>query len=61
MVTSYYNISLNYFTNHMIYSSSSSSFWFSLNSNYEHDFHLLLELTSSEPLTSDEEVRMQKE
>jgi hypothetical protein len=61
MATSYGNTSLGHLTNHLIYLSTASSFWFSLNSSYEHDFHLLLELTSSEPLTLDEEVRMQEE
>ena len=39
------------------------SFWFSLNSSYKHEFHLLLELTLPEPLTLNlnEEVRMQEE
>jgi hypothetical protein len=53
MATSYDNISLNHFTDHLIYLSTASSFWFSLNSSYEHDFHHLLELTLSELLTLD--------
>ncbi len=61
MATSCYKISLHHLTNHLIYLSSSSSFWFSLNSSYKHDFHLLLESTSLEPLTLDEEVHMQEE
>jgi hypothetical protein len=40
MGTSYVNISLVHLTNHLIYLFSSSSFWFSLNSSYGHDFHL---------------------
>ena len=36
MGTSYVNIS----PDHLIYLSSSSSFWFSLNSSYDHEFHL---------------------
>ena len=61
MAMSYYNISLYHFADHLIYLPSSSSFWFSLNSSYEHDFQLLLELTLSESLTLDKEVRMQEE
>ena len=61
MVTSYDSISLDHLADHLIYLSSSSSFRFSTNSSYEHDFHLLLELTSSEPLTLVEVVRMQEE
>ena len=61
MAMSYYNISLYHFADHLIYLPSSSSFWFSLNSSYEHDFQFLLELTLSEPLTLDKEVRMQEE
>jgi hypothetical protein len=40
MGTSYVNISLGHLADHLIYLSSSSSFWFSLNSSYDHDFHL---------------------
>ena len=40
MATSYYNNSLGHLANHLIYLSSSSSFWFSLNSSYDHEFHL---------------------
>jgi hypothetical protein len=40
MATSYVNISLGHLADHLIYLSSSSSFWFSLNSSYDHDFHL---------------------
>ena len=40
MGTSYVNISLGHLANHLIYLSSSSSFWFSLNSSNDHDFHL---------------------
>ncbi len=61
MATSYYSIAPDHLADHLIYLFSSSSFWFSLNSSYEHDFHLLLELMSSEPLTLDKEVCMQKE
>jgi len=42
MATSYYNISLDHLADHLIYLSSSSSFWFSLNSSYEHDLHPML-------------------
>jgi len=37
---SYYSISHHHLANHLIYLSSSSSFWFSLNSSYDHEFHL---------------------
>jgi len=40
MGTSFVNISLVHLANHLMYLSSSSSFWFSLNSSYGHDFHL---------------------
>ena len=40
MGTSYDNISLVNLANHLIYLSSSSSFWFGLNSSYNHEFHL---------------------
>ncbi len=60
MATNYHLISGNHLADHLIYLSLSSSFWFSLNSSYKHDFHLLLELTSSEPLALDKEVRMQE-
>jgi hypothetical protein len=40
MGTSYDNISLVHLADHLIYLSSSSSFWFSLNSSYDNDFHL---------------------
>jgi hypothetical protein len=40
MGTSYYNISLDNLANHLINLSSSSSFWFSLNSSYDNEFHL---------------------
>jgi hypothetical protein len=38
--TSYVNISLVHLADHLIYLSSSSSFWFSLNSSYDNEFHL---------------------
>ena len=38
--TSYYNNSLDHLANHLIHLSSSSSFWFSLNSSYDNEFHL---------------------
>ena len=44
MGTSYVNISLVHLADHLIYLSSSSSFWFSLNSSYDHDFHLSKQL-----------------
>jgi hypothetical protein len=40
MGTSYDNISLDHLADHLIDLSSSSSFWFGLNSSYDHDFHL---------------------
>ena len=40
MPTSYYSISHHHLADHLIYLSSSSSFWFSLNSSYDHEFHL---------------------
>jgi len=40
MAMSYHRILGDHLTDHLIYLSSSSSFWFSLNSSYEHDFHL---------------------
>jgi hypothetical protein len=40
MATSYYNNSLDHLANHLIHLSSSSSFWFSLNSSYDNEFHL---------------------
>jgi hypothetical protein len=42
MATSYSNnsISHHHLADHLIYLSSSSSFWFSLNSSYDHEFHL---------------------
>ena len=40
MVTSYEVISLDHLAEHMICLSTASSFWFSLNSSYDHEFHL---------------------
>ena len=40
MVASYEGISLDHLADHLVYLSSSSSFWFSLNSSYDHEFHL---------------------
>jgi len=41
MATSYENISLGHLADHLVYYlMSSSSFWFSLNSDYDHDFAL---------------------
>ena len=40
MATSYYNISLDHLADHLIHLSSSSSFWFSLHSSYDNEFHL---------------------
>ena len=47
MSMSYYNISHHHLANHLIYLSSSSSFWFSLNSSYDHEFHLSKQLGMS--------------
>ena len=44
MVASYEGISLDHLADHLVYLSSSSSFWFSLNSSYDHDFHLCKQL-----------------
>jgi hypothetical protein len=44
MGTSYDNITLVHLADHLIYLSSSSSFWFGLNSSYDHDFHLSKQL-----------------
>jgi hypothetical protein len=46
---SYHRILGDYLTDHLIYLSASSSFWFSLNSSYEHDFHLNKRLGTSWP------------
>ena len=40
MAMSYHRILGDHLADHLIYLSSSSSFWFSLNSSYKHDFHL---------------------
>jgi len=40
MAMSYHRILGDHLVYHLIYLSSSASFWFSLNSSYEHDFHL---------------------
>ena len=40
MVTSYEVISLDHLAEHMIHLSTASSFWFSLNSSYDNEFHL---------------------
>ena len=47
MPTSYYSISHHHLADHLIYLSSSSSFWFSLNSSYDHKFHLSKRLSMS--------------
>ena len=44
MVTSYEVISLDHLAEHMICLSTASSFWFSLNSSYDHEFHLSKQL-----------------
>jgi hypothetical protein len=47
VVTSFCNISLNHFANHLVYLSTASSFWFSLNLSYDHDFHVYKRLGMS--------------
>jgi hypothetical protein len=47
MPTSYYNISHHHLADHLIHLSSSSSLWFSLNSSYDHEFHLSKRLGTS--------------
>ena len=47
MATSYCNISLDHFADHLIYLSTASSFWFSLKSSYDHEFHLSKQLGMS--------------
>jgi len=47
MPTSYYSISHHHLAHHLIFLSSSSSFWFSLNSSYDHEFHLSKRLSMS--------------
>jgi hypothetical protein len=49
MAMSYYNISLHHLADHLIHLSSSSSFWFSLNSIYDNEFHLSRQLGTSCP------------
>ena len=44
MAASYESIILDHLADHLIYLSTSSSFWFSLNSSYDHDFHLSKQL-----------------
>ena len=40
MAMSYHRILGDHLADHLIYLSSSSSFWFSLNSSYDHELHL---------------------
>jgi hypothetical protein len=40
MSNSYYGTLLDHLAEYMIYLSTASSFWFSLNSSYDHEFHL---------------------
>ena len=49
MPTSYYNISLDHLADHLILLSSSSSFWFSLNSSCDNEFHISKRLRTSRP------------
>jgi hypothetical protein len=49
MAMSYHRILGDHLADHLIYPSSSSSFWFSLNSSYEHEFHLSKQLGTSRP------------
>jgi len=47
MAMSYHRILGDQLANHLIYLSSSSSFWFSLNSSYDNKFHLSKQLGMS--------------
>jgi MoaA/NifB/PqqE/SkfB family radical SAM enzyme len=47
MAMSYHRILGDHLADHLIYLSSSSSFWFSLNSSYDHEFHLSKRLDTS--------------
>jgi hypothetical protein len=47
MTTSYNSNSHHHLADHLIYLSSSSSFWISLNSSYDHEFHLSKQLGMS--------------
>ena len=49
MATSYLRISGDHLADHLIYLSSLSSFWFSLNSSYDNKFHLSEQLDTSQP------------
>ena len=49
MAMSYFNISLDHLAEHMIHLSTASSFWFSLNSSYDNEFHLSKRLGTSRP------------
>jgi hypothetical protein len=40
MVPSYGGALLDHLANHLIYLSTASSFWYSLDSSYDHEFHL---------------------
>ena len=47
MAMSYHRILGDHLADHLIYLSLSSSFWFSLNSSYAHDFHLSKRLSTT--------------
>ncbi len=40
MLASYDGTLLDHLAEHMVYLSTASSFWFSLDSSYDHEFHL---------------------
>jgi hypothetical protein len=40
MVPSYGGTLFDHLANHLIYLSTATSFWYSLNSSYDHEFHL---------------------
>jgi len=47
MSTSYDGTKLDHLAEHMLYLSTASSFWFSLDSSYDHEFHLSRQLGTS--------------
>ena len=48
MVPSYGGALLDHLADHLIYLSTASSFWFSLDSSYDHEFHLSKQLGMSQ-------------
>jgi hypothetical protein len=49
MPTSYDGTLLDHLAEHIMYLSTSSSFWFSVNSSYEHGCHLSIQMIMSPP------------